>query len=434
MHTTQSAAAKWASSLAPAFRLICAGQLFLGVIFLSPRTSAQPASQSGSAIAELAKQAEADLHNTKPELAVEAYRKILALDPNNVNAHSNLGLAEYLQGRFASAAVEFNAALRLKPDIWNDAALCGLSEAKTGENRDAEPHLKQAFDHVADLSLRLAVGKQLYSILLGANQYERAAQVIDKVEEFEPKDTDVLYAAHQIHSLLAEKAFLTMAQLQPDSARVYQMRGDRMAEIGNIDGAILAYRMAAERDPHLSSVHLALAEALSVSQNAAERTEAESEYRKALADDQNDEKAEIGLGDIEKQRSNSDAAREHYKRALQLQPDDPDANEGLGIVLLDDGALQVARTYLNRAMQLEPTNPTAYYHLSQASRRAGDFDQAKREMDEFLTLKARKENLKHSFDDLPLRAARRTKEAQDGQTMPPSAVKGNEVKPDHKTH
>ena len=133
MHTAQSAAAKWASRLAPAFRLICAGQLFLSVIFLSPRTSAQPASQSGSAIAELAKQAESDLHNTKPELAMEASRKILALDPNNINAHSNLGLAEYLQGRFASAAVEFNAALRLKPDIWNDAALGGLSEAKTGE-------------------------------------------------------------------------------------------------------------------------------------------------------------------------------------------------------------------------------------------------------------------------------------------------------------
>lgn len=286
---------------------------------------------------------------------------------------------------------------------------------------------------MADLSLRLAVGKQLYSILLGANQYERGAQVIDKLEELEPKDTDVLYAAHQIHSLLAEKAFLTMAQLQPDSARVYEMRGDRMAEIGNIEGAILAYRTAVERDPHLTSVHLALAEALSFSQNASERTEAESEYRKALAEDQYDEKAETGLGDIERQRSNFDAAEQHYKRALRLQPDDPDANEGLGIVLLDGGAIQEARAYLNRAVQLEPTNPAAYYHLSQASRRAGDFDEAKREMDEFLTLKAQKESLKRSFHDWPLGAARRTREAQEEQVMPPSTVNGPEGKPAQKT-
>lgn len=398
------------------------------------RAPAQTPSNPSTVIAQLARQAESDLHNGKPEVAAEEYRKILALDPNNVSAHSNLGLAEYLRGNYAPAAVEFKAALHLKPDIWNDAALCGLSEAKIGENGDAEVHLQQAFEHVSEASLRLAVGKQLYAILLEANQYERAAEVVETLQQFEPKNPDVLYAAHQVHSLLAEKAFLTMAQLAPDSARVYELRGDRMAEIGNMKGAILAYRSAIERDPHLSSVHLALGEALSISQDAAERAQAESEYKKALADNPSDEKAECRLGDIEKQRSNFDAAKQHYKRALELQPDDPDANEGLGVVLFEEGAIQEARTYLNRTVQLDPANAAAYYHLSQASRGAGDLDQAKREMDQFLKLKTQEEDLKRSFDDLPSRAARQAREAQGDQPAPAAVSNGAGDAPAQQAH
>jgi len=63
----------------------------------------------------------------------------------------------------------------------------------------------------------------------------------------------------------------------------------------------------------------------------------------------------------------------------------------------------------------------AHYHLSQASRKVGDIDAAKREMDEFLKLKTQRENLKCSFDDLPLEAARRSAPGQDGQVPPRTA-------------
>jgi len=419
---TVQASAELRAKFASALRRGLSGAAVFCAVFPAGHASAQTQVQSSVAIAELARHAESDLHSGKPDAAAEEYRKILALDANNLSAHSNLGLAEYLRGDYAAAAVEFKAALRLKPDIWNDAALCGLSESKIGKNEEAETDLEQALAHVSEPSLRLAVGKQLYAIMLEANQYERAAEVVEKLRQFDPKNLDVLYAAHQVYSLLAEQAFLSMAQAEPDSARVYEMRGDRMAEIGNMKGAILAYRAAIERDPHLSSVHLALAEALSVSQDAAERAGAESEYRNALADNPYDEKAECGLGDVEKQRSNFDAAEQHYKRALQLEPNDAEANEGLGIVLLQNGAIQEARTRLDRAVQLDPADAAAYYHLSQASRRAGDFDQARREMDQFLKLKAQEESLKRSFGDLPLQAARQAREAQDNQAAPSPAI------------
>jgi tetratricopeptide (TPR) repeat protein len=275
----------------------------------------------------------------------------------------------------------------------------------------------------------MAVGKELFSLLIEVGDLRRASDVVDELEKLDPENVDVLYAAHQVYSLLADKAFLAMAQRDPTSARMYQLRADRMAEIGNKEGAITAYRLAIVRDPHLSSAHFALGEALSVSPNAKQREEAEAEYKKALEDNPLDEKAESRLGDIEVQRSSLQAAMTHYKRALQLQPNDPDANEGMGLVLLTSDRNQEALVYLNRAVQLDPMNMTAHYHLSQASREAGDLDAAKREMDEFLRLKAVKDKLRSSFDDLPLQVTREAAPGQDDRVQPKAGSPRDQDKP-----
>jgi tetratricopeptide (TPR) repeat protein len=393
--------------------------LMLGAL-VSPAhgAAAQQSAAADPRILRLAQQAESDLRHQKPDLAAAEYQQILALDPKNLGAHSNLGLADYLQGKFAPAADEFEIALALKPDLWKIAALCGLSESRTGKNADATVHLDQAFEHVDEPSLRLSAGRQLFTLLLQAGQLVRAASVVDRLEQLDPDDVDVLYAAHQVYSMLADKAFVSMAELEPGSARMFELRADRMAEIGNIEGAIQAYRLAIQRDPHLSGVHFALGEALSVSHNEAERAAAEGEYEKALEDNPLDEKAECRLGDIAMQQTDLKRAAQRYQRALALQPGDADANEGYGLVLLSSDSARDARAYLLRAVQLDPSNVTAYYHLSEASRKTGDMDDARTEMEEFLKLKTARDALKHSFDDLPLQTVRQGSGRGDGEASP----------------
>ena len=173
--------------------------LLAAMISHSPRASAQQPPPVDARIVRLAQQAETDLHNQRPDLAAAKYQEILALDPKNVNAQSNLGLADYLQGEFAPAADEFKIALAAKPDLWNIAALCGLSEARTGKNTDATAHLDLAFQHVDEPSLRLSVGQQLFTILLQAGELVRAAAVVDRLEQLDPGNVDVLYAAHLVY-------------------------------------------------------------------------------------------------------------------------------------------------------------------------------------------------------------------------------------------
>jgi tetratricopeptide (TPR) repeat protein len=363
---------------------------------------AQSTPDRGSEIDRLGKQAEADLRNQKLDLSEAEYRKLLALDPESITAHSNLGLAYYLQQQFAPAVEQFNIALGAKPDLWNISALCGLSEARLHQNAKAVSHLEKAFEHVAESSLRLAVGMQLFSILFDSGDVNRAANVIDGLQQLEPNNIDVLYAAHRVHSVLANRALLTLAHLDANSARIYELWGDQMAQVGDTQGAIVAYRKAIERDPNLSGVHVALGDALSASGSATDLASAEAEYQKALQVDPSDERAESRLGDTARRHSDLEGASQHYRRALEIQPNDRDANKGLGIVDQQLQLYEEARVYLNRAIQFDPTDSIAYYHLSQVSTKLGDLDSAKHEMAEFLKLKKESENLKHSFGSLAL--------------------------------
>jgi Flp pilus assembly protein TadD len=73
------------------------------------------------------------------------------------------------------------------------------------------------------------------------------------------------------------------------------------------------------------------------------------------------------------------------------------------MTLLASDSSADARKYPERAIQLDPDNAVAHYHLSQASRRAGDLEQASREMNKFIVLKAENEALKKSLNRLPPR-------------------------------
>jgi tetratricopeptide (TPR) repeat protein len=348
-------------------------------------------------IGRLAQEANADLHSQRPDLAAAAYRKILLLDPENIEAHSNLGLAYYIQGDFTRAGEQFETVLHVRPDLWETTALCGLSEIQTGQRESAKAHLQAAFDHVQDTKLRLAVGTKLFSLAFEAGNLKQASDVVDKLQQLEPANPDVLYAANQVYSLLANRAFLSLAQIAPDSARMYQLRGDRMKRVGNTVGAIVLYRQAIRLDSHLAGAHFALAECLTASPSSSERAQAEAEYQQALAENAEDEKAECRLGAIAEERLDLVSATRHYKRALQIQPDDPEANEGLGVTLLTADSDREAIVYLKRALQFDPMDAAGHYRLSQASKKAGDLEEAKLEMQRYLKLKAQKEALEQSF-------------------------------------
>jgi Flp pilus assembly protein TadD len=127
-------------------------KLVLGLLVLPSATtaSAQAISPAKGKLGELQQQAQQYLQQQKPQLAIPIFRQIISLDPQEVNAHGDLGVLLFFQKDYAEAITEMRTALRLQPSLWRIEALLGIAEKRTGDLAAAETHLGDSFPNLDD--------------------------------------------------------------------------------------------------------------------------------------------------------------------------------------------------------------------------------------------------------------------------------------------
>ena len=273
--------------------------------------SVSPPQPTQQQIESHARQAQEFLREGRTELAVREYNAILKLDPNNVDARGNLGVTLFFQGDYTNAAPHLRAAVKQRPNLWKIEALLGMSERRIGQLAAAQSDLEKSFPKIEELKLRIQAGMELIEIYYGGGSLEKAAGVVGVLRQLAPENTDVLYTAYRIYSDLAGESTLSIAMVAPKSARMHQIMGQEMSRHGDIQGAIAHYREAVKLDPKLPGLRFELAEALNLSNAAADQQEVEKEYRAALADNPFDEKSECRLGEIALRESELEHALAH---------------------------------------------------------------------------------------------------------------------------
>jgi len=392
--------------------VVCAGIcVWLAVI---PPAFSQSAPGKQQQIDSHSRQAQEFLRQGKPDLALNEFNAILKLDPNNVDAHGNLGVTYFFQNDYAKAVPQLRSAVKLRSNLWKIQALLGMSEKRLGQTAAAQADLEQSFPQLQEEKLRIQAGMELVEIYYAAGHLDKAAGVAGVLRQLAPTDTDILYTAHRIYAALAGESMLTMAMIAPKSARMHQIMAQEMARQGNIAGAIAHYREAIQIDPRLPGLRFELAEALSLSEVPADQEQVEKEYRAALADNPFDQKAECRLGEIALRASDLESALAHYKRAVELQPNDAEAALGVGKTLTQMHRMADAEPYLQRAAQLEPFTAVTHYRLSLVYRAAGRTADAQRELAEFQRLKDMKEHLKQVYQDMRLQPVKQERLETEG--------------------
>lgn len=362
---------------------------------------------------ELYKQHAAEfLRTARPDLAENALREVLAIDPTDVDARANLGVILFFQGDYLKAAPELREALKHEPALWKIQALLGMCEMRIGQPARARADLEKSFPHLKAEKLRLQAGMELVETYYQAGDLERAASTLTILRKLEPEDVNILYMAHRVYMDLADQAMLTVALVAPKSARMQQMMAEQLARHGKIESAIVHFRKALKIDPHLPGVHFELGEEFRNSSIPDHQKLAEQQYKDALAEDPFDEKSECRLGDIDLERSDPKHALGYYSRALKLQPNDFDANLGAGEALIAMGQLERAEPLLVRAIRLDPSDPSAHYRLATLYLRLGRRADADREFARFKTLKDLQERLGDIYQEMSLqpKSEKRVKE------------------------
>jgi len=369
--------------------------LFAGVLCFCQSTDNKQAS-----FAAHIQKAQEYLGEKRPDLAIPEFQAAVAIDPANVQAQGNLGVLLYFQGKFAQAIPHLRAAVEGQPGLDKIQGLLGLAEVRTADFVQGRKDLETVFPFIAELKFKIEIGLELVSVYTQSGDLEEAGNIIAQLRKAAPDDPEVLYAAYRTYSDLSGESMLALSLAAPDSAQMHQLMAHEDTRQGNTNAAVAEYRKAIAINPHLPGVHFELAELLHSSQDASAKQEADHEYRAALAENPQDEKAMLRLAEVDAQKGNSQQALQEYNQAIALQPADADAKLGLAKALIDMNQADKALPLLEQAVQLEPTNATAHYRLGTLYRKMGRSDDAKREIELYKKYKDMKEKLRALYKEL----------------------------------
>jgi tetratricopeptide (TPR) repeat protein len=353
-------------------------------------------------IAQHERMAQQYLREQRPDLAIPELKKVVGLDPNNVEAVANLGVLLFFRGDYADAVPQFQAAINIQPNLWKVRSLLGLAEEHTADIADARKDLEASFPMIEERKLKIEVGLDLIGLYTGSGELDRAANLASQLETAYPDAPEVLYAAYRTYSDLSGESMLSLSLVAPDSAQMHQLLAHEETREGNMNGAIAQYRKAIALDPHLPGAHYELAELLHTSQVPAVKKEAEQEYRAAIQENPQDEKAICALAEIAETQGDTQQAHDDYSKAVALQPGDANAKLGLAKVLIEMNQQDKALPLLEASAQLEPTNATVHYRLATLYRKMGRMDDAKREVELYQKYKEMKDKLRATYKELQI--------------------------------
>ncbi|HUU85807.1 MAG TPA: tetratricopeptide repeat protein [Phycisphaerae bacterium] len=104
--------------------------------------------------------------------------------------------------------------------------------------------------------------------------------------------------------------------------------------------------------------------------------DAETLWRDALARNPSAWMAHNNLGNLLKDRGDTEQAMEHYRAALELKPDFIDALNNLGAALVKVGRFDEALARYDEALRLRPNRATIHFNVGEALAKRGDPDAA----------------------------------------------------------
>jgi uncharacterized protein (TIGR02466 family) len=203
------------------------------------------------------------------DVAIEHYLKAIQLNPDNAEAHNNLGVAYKENGDLTAAIESYQKAISLKPDYAEAYNNLGSVLQEKGDHKAAI----ETYQRVIELTPSIA---QVHSNLGAA--YKENGDLTAAIESYQEAisiDPDYAEAhnnlgiAQKIEGYLEEaiESLTRALQLKPNDATIYVNLGATLQDKGDTDKAIEAYRQAIQIKPDLAEAQLNLGSLLLANKN-----------------------------------------------------------------------------------------------------------------------------------------------------------------------
>jgi tetratricopeptide (TPR) repeat protein len=357
-----------------------ASALLVALILASPSCRAQAADATGAALAleQQGKNAEAEA----------AWRAVLKTHPASAEAYGHLGLLEAREQNYKEAVPLYRKALALDPAMPGLRLNLGLALFKSEQLKEAIQEFTllkaKAPDSPEVQRLNILIGMAHY----GLGEYAAAARFLKQAAAVDTQNLELRLAL--AHSCLWSKQYQCvldtyheMLTLNAESAEADMLAGEAEDAMKNYNGAIAEFRAAVKVDPKEPEVHFGLGYILWTQH---EYEEAAREFQAELANDPNQVRALVYLGDTQMQLNHPELAPPLLEKAAKLDAKMELAHLDLGILYSDAGQNNDALRELATAEKLAPTDVNVHWRLGRLYRTMGKRVEAKAEFDKASSL------------------------------------------------
>jgi tetratricopeptide (TPR) repeat protein len=320
--------------------------------------------------------------------AEREYREILAIDPQNSQSWTGLGVLLYGSGKAQEAVEALESALKIDPGAERAENFLGLAEADLRQCTQAIPILSKYFDREPAGKLQRLTGLALLGCAADARDPLPALKALARLRELYPGDADVLYESAELYTRLWNESAGELIARHPDSYRVHQLAGEVYEAQNNYSQAIREYSLALQDNPKLPQMHYRIGQ-LYLHQGSEEVDEkAMDEFRQEKAINPDSAVADLAMADIEMHRHQLDQAKPLYAEAAKLDPNLVEASVGLAKIMLEEHRTDEAIGQLRAVISDHPENAQAHYSLMLAYREQKKMPDAAAEMAIFSRLQA----------------------------------------------
>lgn len=284
-------------------------------------------------------------------------------------------LQHHQAGRLAAAEEGYRRVLQIEPTQVDALHLLGLVAHQSGRHEMAVEYIRRAIGLKADEAL---FHNNLGGVYRALRRPAEAASCYRRALELQPNFAEAynnLGVAVKEQGMLDEAGacYRRALALRPDYAEALSNLAVILTEQGNLDEAVACGRRALVAQPELVEAHLNLGNAL---KGQSRLDEAVACYRRGLELRPDSVEGLSNLGNVLKSQGHLDEAESCYRRALERSPDYADAHNNLGTVFVAQGRFDDAVACYRRAVALKPDDARAHNNLGAAFADLGQLDEA----------------------------------------------------------
>jgi len=345
------------------------------------RQPPQPA-QSDPAFDQVVKLGDEARLSNRFDDALKLYTKALAMQPKWTEGWWNVGAILYEQDRYPQARDAFRNVVALEPNRGPAWGMLGLCEFQTREYERAGGSLMRGRSLGFDGNQELESVVRYHAALLYI-RYEQFEIAFDILSEFIRVGNESPKVIEAFGLALLRMPFLP-SELPPDKHEEVMTAGQAGLDMAarRLDQARPIFDTLLARYPNEPNVHYAFGVYM-LNQDA---DVAMKEFKRELEISPNHFPAMVQMAFEYLKRDEYNEALPLAEKAVQIAPKMFPARNVLGRVLLELGQVDRAIKELEEGARLAPSSPEMHYALGRAYRRAGREADAKREVDLFQKL------------------------------------------------